>query len=1184
MQRAAVTAVTLAVALFCLSGCEAKNAGAYARRITTPEELIGGPSALGQVGDFIIGNSKFRVIIQDQGWSRGFGIFGGGIIDADLERPGAVGTAGGGKGRDNFGELFPALFLQAFDVEDQTRLDPATRKTVQIPGIEVIKDGAAGGDAVIRTRASGGDFLTLVSELLGAAIPQRGLRFETDYVVHPGTRHVEIVGRLLNAGGQAVELPDPGLATLLQRFGVAALQVPLGDVTLFGEGNDVYAPGAVERAGAAPKPVGFDLRFSVDASYAIARSLPALPGLVVDFLATAGPDVSYGFAVADHERNYVAMNRGEYEKDHQVAATLHSMLVPFLMESFAGAYSVVPPSRLEPEGQPGDTFEYTRYFIVGNGDVASIRDELYAIRGQTTAQLSGRVVNRKTGQPETEASVHILDAERRPYSQVQTDKNGRFVCALERGTYYYRVTAPGRYPYPEKEELDGTRFDTWRCDDANVTAIGDCAAPKAKDAEIYVELPAAARVAIEIRDASGRSLPAKVSVVSTYPDTYSGKDPMTFLFDFSLNEARRATDLTWVDGGRAEERRFVEQVEISADGLAVFDVRPSCTSSYCYDYDLYVSRGPEYDRAIIRGLRLEEGRKQSFAVTLTRTVDTENWVSTDLHVHSINSVDSFMPLDGRVTAAAAEGLEIAVATDHNYVTDYTPVIGGLGLSDWMAGVVGVELSTLEMGHFNAFPLEYDISSPSRFPFVQVCNRAEEVKVNKTAFDWVQCAPQQLFDNVRALGRYGRTDTVVQVNHARDTVLGYYNQYFLNPYTAAPEVPTAKNYPETAFFIYPHDRVPGQYSPESFSWSFDAMEVLNGKRLDQIHAFKVSAAASAEEVARLQDVCQNGHQDNGVGKVRLRNGGYPAYPGAMEDWLHLLNAGYTFTATGNSDSHKLMAEVGTPRTYLYVQPAADGTARDAAPAAIHELDLVDAIKRHRALVTNGPFLDMAVVTTAAGAAGDTQTWHVGDTVPYAVSNAGRQVKVAFILKSAPWVKVSEIVVYANGEVLDRIEVPDAPLEGRDIDVDDDNTFIRYYAFERDTVLVAEAQSHVSMFPIVTPKEDPPTNIGDALGGIASGLGLGNAFARGDGKIAPAYVQKVTPYAVTNPIWLDIDASGVFDAPGNPIPVAPARDPLPGECPEPAALHTEKRPAAALLNVSQGAHFGPGDIRRLFAGLD
>ena len=83
----------------------------YAGRVQTPMELIGGPGALGAVGDYLLANDRVRVIIQDKGWSRGFGVFGGGIIDADIVRPGTQSSPTGGTGKDNFGESFPAFFL-----------------------------------------------------------------------------------------------------------------------------------------------------------------------------------------------------------------------------------------------------------------------------------------------------------------------------------------------------------------------------------------------------------------------------------------------------------------------------------------------------------------------------------------------------------------------------------------------------------------------------------------------------------------------------------------------------------------------------------------------------------------------------------------------------------------------------------------------------------------------------------------------------------------------------------------------------------------------------------------------------------------------------------------------------------------------------------------------------------------
>ncbi|MEE8410529.1 MAG: carboxypeptidase-like regulatory domain-containing protein, partial [Myxococcota bacterium] len=547
MRRAATAVLLVALAPV---GCEHHAGGAYARRITTANELIGGPAALGTIGDWAIGNGKIRVIIQDKGWSRGFGIFGGGIIDADLQRAGSFGSSAGGTGKDNFGEFFPALFLMAFDVQDLTTIDPETGKTMKLPAIEVINDGSDGEAAIIRARALGGDFLTMVSLLLDVAIPSDMLNFETDFIVEPGVRHVRIVGRIKNVSGQEAKIPLEGIMSFLSTYGVTEFQIPLGDVALFGAGNAVFAPGAVHREGKSPKPIGFDLRFSVDASYAIDRNLPALPGLVTDLLATAGPEVSYGLAVADSDTNYVWQNRAEYLKDPLAEVSRHSMLVPFLISSFTGAYYEVPPAVME----PFSVFEYERYLIIGNGDIASVRDELYKIRNTGTGRLRGRVVNAKTGEPETKAWIHILDENGHPFSQIQTDANGRFTCRLGAGNYRYRVTAPGRYPYPSDDLLEEARFEiTATCEEpadlqwkpGDSVGPGGCQKIRHGDATLNVQLPPPSEIVVRVRDAAGNALPAKVTLVSRYEAEHHGKLPMKFLFDLSLGEHRRHTDLSW---------------------------------------------------------------------------------------------------------------------------------------------------------------------------------------------------------------------------------------------------------------------------------------------------------------------------------------------------------------------------------------------------------------------------------------------------------------------------------------------------------------------------------------------------------------------------------------------------------------------------------------------------------------
>jgi hypothetical protein len=85
-------------------------------RVTDRTQLFGGgPRALGEVGDYMLQNDRIRVVIQNAGFSRGFGVYGGGIIDADLRRFDEQGRSESNRlgGHDIFAEMFPSFFFQA---------------------------------------------------------------------------------------------------------------------------------------------------------------------------------------------------------------------------------------------------------------------------------------------------------------------------------------------------------------------------------------------------------------------------------------------------------------------------------------------------------------------------------------------------------------------------------------------------------------------------------------------------------------------------------------------------------------------------------------------------------------------------------------------------------------------------------------------------------------------------------------------------------------------------------------------------------------------------------------------------------------------------------------------------------------------------------------------------------------
>ena len=195
------------------------------------------------------------------------------------------------------------------------------------------------------------------------------------------------------------------------------------------------------------------------------------------------------------------------------------------------------------------------------------------------------------------------------------------------------------------------------------------------------------------------------------------------------------------------------------------------------------------------------------------------------------------------------------------------------------------------------------------------------------------------------------------------------------------------------------------------------------------------------------------------------------------------------------------------------------------------------------------------------------------------------------------------------------------------IDDHNVFKRTYTFNQATVLVAEAFGSDSLFPVVTPKEDPPADLSTVLGSLLSSVG-GDSFGSTDGLRGPSPIQKVTPYAFTNPIWLDITAAnvltcqsacstlscqsdcelpdGIFNPPGNSTGPGKAPDKALGECDvgstcpagqicdttqspsqcvcssESALVAEPFNPAAVFFTPPAGGqHFHRRDIRQIFA---
>jgi hypothetical protein len=202
-------------------------------------------------------------------------------------------------------------------------------------------------------------------------------------------------------------------------------------------------------------------------------------------------------------------------------------------------------------------------------------------------------------------------------------------------------------------------------------------------------------------------------------------------------------------------------------------------------YMITVSRGPEYtlDQRVVD---VHKESRQDLIFRIDKIVETTGLISVDPHLHTLNS-DGTVTVSERIKSIAAEGVDVAISADHNYLSDYTPILKKLGLDEYLSVIIGQEVTPLDvnrvyMPEFNRFPLKLRHGEPG--------NGAIDI---------------QFFENntpIFAESRRRDPGALIQVNHPRRKGYGYFTYYQLDPETAA-----------TAL--------------KGFDTSFDLLEVMNG---------------------------------------------------------------------------------------------------------------------------------------------------------------------------------------------------------------------------------------------------------------------------------------------------------------------------------------------------------------------
>ncbi|TVR03881.1 MAG: hypothetical protein EA398_03765 [Deltaproteobacteria bacterium] len=1238
-----VLAGTLALPSCSPSADEEDGGGfASATQITSRSQLIGGHRALGDIGDYLLENDRIRIIIQDAGFSRGFGVYGGSIIDADIRRVGLEGDSRGGVGMDSLGEIFPAFFLQA----------------VAVDRVDITHDGRDGGPARIVASGRGGDFLTLVSGLVGLAVDERsrewcagdtrparperpvtfarrilglerfetldddtreaaltahdgdrlalllalgdegwaaieGLpgapsgrvetwedldederetrtleaiercenpyRYEVIYTLAPGDEHAEVTLRAINDSGDDVApyrspAADPLVAGaapgLLRSAGLPS--VPIGDVALFGDTAKLFVPG-----------IGFDLRFGIERAYAFDFPADTFAGLPAEFIATrttvGDAPVSYGFLAAPSEHNFAYNSRVRTELDDGgglrcgpskyeglgADITPSTLMLPFVASGFVGIFhgmlpldipeplddatvreivddsvlhdSILPwscrtterASRLLPMRLgPGEDFQASKYLIVG-AELSNVLDTVFSLQGLPTGRLTGRVIEERDGVAAAGSEVVVyqvrMGADGEPFNRIfahfDVDANGTFSGRLPPGDYTLRVVGTGRlHAIDPQTGTDHTHFVPFAIRAGETTTRELTAPPRS-------------RITVRIVDAQGRPLPAKATAVGAYDPRFAGQNTMEFLYDLEIGESFVNTDMVVDDPDDPSTLRYIERVSVTRDGIASLTVRPGT-------YTVVASRGPEYSVAE-QDVTVAPGRTESITLVLDRTVDTRGWIASDFHIHTINSIDAGIELDDRVLTIAAEGVEFAVSTDHNFITDLSPWVLRNNLQDWMVTSVGLEVTTLEAGHFNGFPLTYEVGP-----------------ITHGAFEWSGRPPAELIADLRSLGAHGPENTIVQINHPRDSIIGYFDQFRIHGLTtevvppseffgiaaassgsAFFEVDENGNYvlqdedgnlwfnrPVTSGFQLVNDAgVPWEDVPDAppvnslrrvstFTLGdTDTIELLNGKRLDQLRHYRIPFCLDEEQLEEL-GFSASARAGQIVVDDRLR----PENPGAVDDWFNLLNLGERIIGVGNSDTHAANQEAGVPRTMVWVG--------ESDPRRVHELDVVQGLRAGRAFSTNGPMIDFHIDDPDQGIMGSE------------IRASGGEVELVARIQTPEWFSVSQLNIWQNGLIADRVFF--------DSSADYAEPVRRTLSVDRDSWFVLELIGDDNFFPVVRPNEIPRLDLTDAVGALASILPFGS-----DAPLEVDLVAPASPYAITNPVWVRTSDSD-WTAPGLP----------------------------------------------------
>ncbi len=321
---------------------------------------------------------------------------------------------------------------------------------------------------------------------------------------------------------------------------------------------------------------------------------------------------------------------------------------------------------------PREKTSYARIFIVGErADTSSLVSELALSAGQPVGAVDLSLLptdGEWSVDVPSDARVSIQNASGAEVMTLQAaGAPPRLEGLLPPGSYVLSYAGgggrAGRAPVPLEVHADGVTH-------------ADVPVTRAAGVRVLCRGP------LDATEARGEATPCKVTFERT-----DGGSPPDFGVAYAAGPARH--QVTTSDG--------------------VIDV-PLAWGAY----RVTASRGPEYSLAQT-DLTLAPGEETEVRLSPRRVVDTLGYLACDFHQHTMLGTDAPVATRDRIISNVAEGVEAAVASEHNVVADLEPIVRALHLERRLVSISGDELtsdaSRHPWGHANAWPLPFRPDDP-----------------------------------------------------------------------------------------------------------------------------------------------------------------------------------------------------------------------------------------------------------------------------------------------------------------------------------------------------------------------------------------------------------------------------------------------------------------------------------------